>query len=433
MSAKTERPQVRTAQDLERKYNISGISEAVKMSEEGLVKVNNELAEFISTTADSLENIQNQVDGQIVTFYGNTAPTLENYPVSGWTEDEYDNHIGDMYYDNNSGKSYRFEYKNDAYIWVQTNNEDINRILGIANAAKDTADSKRRIFTATPTPPYDSGDIWINNVGATNGEIYICQTGRDATQTYTPGDFIIATKYTDDTVATATKNSLEVLSGKVTYEVSNNYSKTEIEKIIEGTGFRYDKTIDTTFIASTAANPKEYSYYIPLYSEGSSEPNENGNTYVVLVEGTDYQVGDSISSWSEAHNNYEVFEKTEIKVTKVETASAVYDENGMHYKKDGTPTESTINQYGLEVDELDTPTNPYIYAGYVAAGDDRFDKKYTSGGITTTLIKFQDSPVVYTKNLVTEGQTVIGTRTIFLDYKDTYNGNDVEGTGWFVI
>lgn len=427
MSAKTERPQVRTAQDLERKYNISGISEAVKMSEEGLVRVNNELAEFINTTTDTLENIQNQVDGQIITFYGDTTPTLENYPVSDWEENEYDDHVGDMYYDNNSGKSYRFENKEGTYVWVQTNNEDINRVLGIANAAKDTADSKRRIFTTTPFPPYDSGDIWINNAGATTGEMYICQTGRDATQTYTPGDFIIATKYTDDTVAQATKTSLEVLSGKVTYEVANNYTKTEIEKIISGTGFKYNKTVDTTFVAD-----KEYYKYIPLYNGDNTEPNENGNTYVLLIEDTDYTAGDNVETW-ENTNGYQVYIKEEIKVTQVQTASATYDENGMHYKKTGTPTESTINQYGLEVDELDTPTNPYIYAGYVADGDSRFDKKYTSGGTTTTLINFQNSPVVYTKNLVTEGQTVIGTRSIFLDYKDTFEGTSVEGTGWFVI
>ena len=424
MSAKTERPQVRTAQDLERKYNISGIQEAVKMSEVGLVKVNNELAEFINTATDTLENIQNQVDGQIVTFYGNVIPTLENYPVSGWNEDDYDNHIGDMYFNQDNGKSYRFENKNGTYLWVETNNEDINRVLAIANAAKDTADNKRRIFTSTPTTPYDSGDMWIKDLGVGGtGDIYICQAGRDATESFNASDFIIATKYTDDTVANATKSSLEVLSGKVTYEVSNNYTKTEIEKIIKGTGFKYVETTDSVF-----ATGKSYYEYIPLYADDNT-PNENGNTYVLLVEDTDYTAGDSIATWRSNHSGHKVCETEVIVVEKVQTASATYDENGMHYKKDGTSTESTINQYGLEVDELDNSSNPYIYAGYVAGGDTRFNKTYNG----TTLIDFQNSPVVYTKNLVTEGQTVIGTRSIFLDYADTHNGNSVEGTGWFVI
>ena len=48
MSAKTERPQVRTAQDLERKYaSLFGMETAIKQSEAGLIKVNNILNEFI--------------------------------------------------------------------------------------------------------------------------------------------------------------------------------------------------------------------------------------------------------------------------------------------------------------------------------------------------------------------------------------------------
>ena len=424
MSVKTDRPQVRTAQDLERKYNISAISEAVKQSSVGLTKVNNELAEFINTALDTIDNLQDQIDGQIVTFYGNAEPTLLNYPVNTWTEVEYAGHVGDMYYDRDSGKTYRFEYKDIGYTWVLTNNEDLNRVLSIASNAQSTADNKKRIFTSIPTTPYDSGDIWIKNVGTQSGEIYICQVSRDSAQSFDENDFIIATKYTDDTIAEATKSSLEVLSGKVTYEVTNNYSKTEIEKIIEGTGFKYVKTTDSTF-----ASGKNYYYYIPLYQNDNSTPNDNGNTYVALISGTDYSIGDSISTW-ENTNGFEVFITEEIKVTKVQTASATYDEDGMHYKKDGSHAESTINQNGLEVDQLNTHSNPYLYAGYVEGDDSRFNKVVNG----ETLIDFKNKAIVYTKNLVTEGDTVIGTHSLYKDYTDTHiDGTSVNASGWFVI
>ena len=424
MSIKTDRPQVRTPQDLERKYNISGIEKAIKQSDVGLLKVNNELAEFINTTLDSMGNLQNQIDGKIVTYSGNAEPTMSNYPVSDWEIDEYENHLGDMYYDETSGKSYRFEKDTNDYVWILTNNEDLNRVLAVAQSAKSTADNKRRIFTSTPTTPYDTNDIWIKNFGETTGEIYICQVARDETQSFIETDFIKATKYTDDTVAKATKSSLEVLSGKVTYEVTNNYSKTEIEKIIEGTGFKYIEPIETNFVSDT-----DYYKYIPLYQDDNSTANEDGNTYQKLIVGTDYTVGNSIATW-ESTNGFKVFTTEEIKVTKVQTASATYDEDGMHYKKDGTKAESTINQNGLEVDQLNTRSNPYLYAGYVESDDNRFDKIVND----ETLISFKDKAIVYTKNLVTEGDTVIGTHSLYKDFTETHiDGSSVEASGWFVI
>ena len=423
MSIKTERPQVRTAQDLERKYNISGITEAIKQSYIGITKINNELTEFVNTMLNTTNNLQDQIDGQIVTYSGTGIPTLSNYPVSDWQIDDYDSHVGDTYYDTDSGKTYRFENKDGTYIWILTNNEDLNRVLAIANAASDTADSKRRIFTSTPTTPYDSGDIWIKDLGSTTGEIYICQVGRDASQSYNSSDFIVATKYTDDTLAKATESSLEVLSGKVTYEVSNNYSKTEIEKIIKGTGFKYVETTDTTFITG-----KSYYEYIPLYD--NNEPNQDGNTYKLLVENTDYTAGDSIATWKSNNNGHKVCETEIISVEQVKTASATYDEDGMHYKKSGSPTESTINEMGLEVDQNNNSANPYLYAGYVAGNDTRFNK--VVGG--DTINDFRNKAIVYTKNLVTEGDTIIGTHTLFRDHDvEHIDGTTVNASGWFII
>ena len=61
-----------------------------------------------------------------------------------------------------------------------------------------------------PTPPYDNGDLWFNNE-----EIYICQISKWKDETYADNDFIIATKYTDDTLATQVGDNLEVVRGQV--------------------------------------------------------------------------------------------------------------------------------------------------------------------------------------------------------------------------
>ena len=95
---------------------------------------------------------------------------------------------------------------------------DVVQALALANAASDTADSKRRVFTSQPIPPYDNGDLWINNQ-----EIYICQITKGSSESFSANDFINNLKYTDDTLATQIGNQLTVVAGTVsTIERSNN-------------------------------------------------------------------------------------------------------------------------------------------------------------------------------------------------------------------
>ena len=214
MSVKTERPQVRTAAELERKYaSLFGSVEAIKQTEKGLVKVNNTLSEFIAATIGDLQTLQDQLDGEIDTWYGSSSPTLLNEPAVNWLVTEYQDHIGDQYYDRNTGNTFEFTEDNGTYGWTQIESSLMSEILGIANAASDTADNKRRVFVTQPAPPYDTGDIWIKNVGASSGEVYVCQIAR-ASGTYTDGDFIVATKYTDDTIALTAQQTATIAQQK---------------------------------------------------------------------------------------------------------------------------------------------------------------------------------------------------------------------------
>jgi phage-related protein len=206
---------VRTAQDLERKYNLAdlvGIKKAVEQSAEGINKTNAELESFMETTLGEIDELHKQIDGKITTYYYSGVPTLTNYPTNEWAIEEYDNHIGDLYYDKDTGYAYKFLYDNETneYLWRKETNAEISEVLALANAAQDTADSKRRVFVATPYPPYDNGDLWFYNE-----EIYICQISKAEGETYADNDFIIATKYTDDTLATQVGDNLEVVRGQV--------------------------------------------------------------------------------------------------------------------------------------------------------------------------------------------------------------------------
>lgn len=212
---KQDRNGVRTAQDLERKYNLSdlvGIKKALKQSEEGINKTNAELENFMKSTLDDLDTIHEQLDGQMHTYYYSGVPTLLNPPANEWTQEEYNQHLGDLYYDKDTGKAYRFvlDGETNEYKWIQEANSEVTEALALANSAKDTADSKRRVFVTTPYTPYDNGDLWFKD-----GEIYICQISKTESETYAENDFIIATKYTDDTLASQTANELTVVKGQV--------------------------------------------------------------------------------------------------------------------------------------------------------------------------------------------------------------------------
>lgn len=214
---------VRSAQDLERKYDLKSIlelKENFELQKNGLNKVENELNEFVIATTNNLQEIQSQVDGNITTWFLSGVPTLNNEPTVNWnTIEEKNNHLGDLYYDKETGYSYRFTVANEVYEWIKLTDSDITEALAIANSAKDTADSKRRVFVVQPTTPYDVGDLWIKDE-----ELYRCQTTKDKEETFENNDWIVATKYTDDTVANQVGENLTILSGTVT-EIKKDVDK----------------------------------------------------------------------------------------------------------------------------------------------------------------------------------------------------------------
>ena len=206
---------LRTPEDLERKYNLNDIltlKENYELQKKGLNKVENELNGFVIATGKSLKELQDQVDGNITTWFYSGVPTDSNEPAKYWTTDnEKNNHLGDLYYDKDTGYAYRYSLDNDVYSWIKITDNDVTQALAIANSAKDTADSKRRVFVVEPTTPYDCGDLWIKDE-----ELYRCQTTKSKDETFEENDWIIATKYTDDTKANQVGENLTILSGTVT-------------------------------------------------------------------------------------------------------------------------------------------------------------------------------------------------------------------------
>jgi hypothetical protein len=173
-----------------------------------------ESKDFINNTLPGILNeIKAQLDGQIEQFFYNTDPSplstqpnaTDGIPNSEWTETSTkEAHLGDLYYNTDSGKVWRYvkiQWRpkpgfapGTFYVWQELQDSELAQAIAIANEALELGKEKNRIFTSTPVPPYDVGDLWVQ--GAT-GDIMRCKTARES-GAFTSSDWEKASKYTDD-------------------------------------------------------------------------------------------------------------------------------------------------------------------------------------------------------------------------------------------
>ncbi|MFA7030155.1 MAG: hypothetical protein WC179_07780 [Candidatus Cloacimonadaceae bacterium] len=147
----------------------------------------------------------------------NLAPDVKNYPAGQWTtNEERNNHLGDLAYNLVTGYAYRWTYEDleddpdqgFIYGWVLITDTDVTSVLTAAAKAQDTADGKRIVFFQATVPTniigsngyitaITDGDLWVvsaNTGSFVKGEIYAYVTGTlegiDGT------DWVLSTRYT---------------------------------------------------------------------------------------------------------------------------------------------------------------------------------------------------------------------------------------------
>ncbi len=217
------------------------IEEAINEVSETATTTAYDLANYISTTNSEIENLQDQIDGSITTWFYEYAPTNTNAPASGWTTTNDKNiHLGDLFYNTVTGYCYRWQVLNNVYSWNLVKDVDVTKALADAAAAQDTADNKRRVFVGTPTTPYDIGDLWVQG---SSGDILRCATAKSSSQSYSSSDWVKASKYTDDTKANAAQTAANnAQSGVDALEVRMSSAETEIAQNKQAISLRATKT-----------------------------------------------------------------------------------------------------------------------------------------------------------------------------------------------
>lgn len=90
-------------------------------------------------TVEALENIANNA---VQTWMGSGVPTLSNKPASDWNTAELKSqHSGDIYYDTDTGYSYRFGSSDGSnYSWSLIKDTDISKAVADAAKAQQTAE-----------------------------------------------------------------------------------------------------------------------------------------------------------------------------------------------------------------------------------------------------------------------------------------------------
>ena len=106
---------------------------------------------------------------------------------------------------------------------VATLEQSITGLSSTVSSVQTTANSKKRVFTATPTTPYDVGDLWVSTNGT--GDLMTCKTARSS-GAYTSSDWVKGVKYTDDTTANNVQTNLNTTNSNLS-SLTNRVSTAE--------------------------------------------------------------------------------------------------------------------------------------------------------------------------------------------------------------
>lgn len=237
------------------------------------------LSDYAETVTGSLGELQDQIDGQIETFYYDYEPTLQNKPASDWTNaTERKKHIGDLFFNKTTGYAYRFMQDGATWGWTLVQDTDITKAMKAAEDAQDTADHKRRVFVTKPQPPYDIGDLWSQGESE-GGDILTCTVSRAKGASYVQSDWQKLNKYTDDTKA---EEALEAasLARNMTMQLDNDYQGIPVDSDGNYTEFP-ECTTTATVMYGTQDITDNCTYTITTSQNIQGNWNKETKTYTV--------------------------------------------------------------------------------------------------------------------------------------------------------
>lgn len=233
------------------------------------------------------KDMQDQIDSKAEQHFYAYDPTLDNDPAKSWTTDEEkEKHVDDLFYNTETGKAYRFMKGDDgSYKWELVQDKDVTNALEAASKAQDTADGKRRVFTADaskderPDPPYDEGDLWY-----TGTEVLVCGKPKAKGEAYDAGDWGKKDNYTNkDEVIDAVDKKLtqEDIFNRLTNNGASQGMFIEDGNVYFNATYIKSGEISTDLIKSGKLSSKDGSVYFDL---NNSEIHTTDNKFVTTLD-----------------------------------------------------------------------------------------------------------------------------------------------------
>lgn len=233
------------------------------------------------------KDMQDQIDSKAEQHFYAYDPTLDNEPAKSWTTDEEkEKHVDDLFYNTETGKAYRFMKSDDgSYKWELVQDKDVTNALEAASKAQDTADGKRRVFTADaskdehPDPPYDEGDLWY-----TGTEVLVCGKPKAKGEAYDAGDWGKKDNYTNkDEVIDAVDKKLtqEDIFNRLTNNGASQGMFIEDGNVYFNATYIKSGEISTDLIKSGKLSSKDGSVYFDL---NNSEIHTTDNKFVTTLD-----------------------------------------------------------------------------------------------------------------------------------------------------
>lgn len=199
-----------TAEDLIRRYNLDSLRKDRKI----ISNINSSITKryyIIENFLTYIEPYKNQAE-KITVWFLSGVPSSENelLPI-------YDTQVANLYFDKDTG----FIYSLKESGWEQLDDDNLAAALSLANSEADTSDNKRNVFYSTPSPPYDTGDVWLKNK-----EILRCRYSK--VNEFKESDWIDKENYSDEFARY--NNEMDMIKDNV---VRLDTSVTEINKRFE--------------------------------------------------------------------------------------------------------------------------------------------------------------------------------------------------------
>lgn len=126
----------------------------------------------IESINSAMNKMQAEIDGAIETWYLEGDPTASGFK-NPWTDEEGDTdkvrekHIGDLYFDTRTGKSYRYFKDGSTYKWQIISDQALSQAIADINNLRTDVDNKVKIFYGNDDPVNPrTDDMWIKDDGS---------------------------------------------------------------------------------------------------------------------------------------------------------------------------------------------------------------------------------------------------------------------------